>query len=163
MKSSDRFLIAIVVGVLLLVAISIAVVLTRPEAEYKAEDSPEGVAHNYLLALQQEDYDRAYGYLSTRLPGYPVSTARFAETVEDNSWRFRLNRDSSLAVIDTQLDGDEAAVTVRETYFYGGGLFESGQRMNTFDMDLQLERGDWRITHAYYYFAPCWEHDDGCR
>jgi hypothetical protein len=42
MKSNDRFLIGIVVGVLLLVIISFVVVLRQPLPTYRPDDTPEG-------------------------------------------------------------------------------------------------------------------------
>ncbi len=101
MKSTDKVLIAIVAGIVLLIVVALVVTLTRPEPIYQAEDTPEGVAHNYLLALQKEEYERAYGYLSPTLEGYPASADRFVEDVEDNSWSFRLNTDTTLAIKST--------------------------------------------------------------
>jgi hypothetical protein len=72
MKSTDKFLIGIVVGIVLLVVAAFVITLARPEPTYQVEGTPESVAHNYLLALQKEDYQRAYGYLSPTLKGYPV-------------------------------------------------------------------------------------------
>ena len=37
----------------LLVIVAIIAVLRQPEPEYMLDDIPEGVVHNYLLALQQ--------------------------------------------------------------------------------------------------------------
>lgn len=64
MKNTDKMLIAIVIGIVLLVVIALAITLTRPEPTYQAEDNPEGITHNYLLALQKKDYERAYVLLS---------------------------------------------------------------------------------------------------
>jgi len=77
MKNTDKFLVGIVVGVVVLVATAFAVALLRPKPTYQLEDTPKGVAHNYLLALQQEDYKRAYGYLSPTIEGYPTSAEAF--------------------------------------------------------------------------------------
>jgi hypothetical protein len=60
----DRFLLAILIGVGLLVVLALTLFfLRRGSQEYSAEDSPAGVVHNYLLALQNQDYERAYAYL----------------------------------------------------------------------------------------------------
>ena len=163
MKSTDKFLIGIVVGIVLLVVAAFVVTLTRPEPTYQAEDTPEGVAHNYLLALQKQDYQRAYGYLSPTLKGYPVSAERFAGNVEDSSWLFRLDTDTTLAVESARVTGNRAAAQVRESRFDGGGLFDSSQSTTIFEIKLQLENGQWKIVDADYYFAWCWRHSEGCK
>ncbi|NIM96395.1 MAG: hypothetical protein GTO18_22070 [Anaerolineales bacterium] len=163
MKGTDRFLIAFVIGVVILVVIAFAVTLLRPEPEYQVEDSPEGVAHNYLLALQKEDYERAYSYLSRQLEGYPTSTEDFTEDVQDYSWAFRSGRNSTLTIESVDVADYKADVTVRETQFYGGGIFDSSQSINTFEMFLQMEHGDWKIADSEYYFAYCWTFENGCR
>ena len=58
MKNTDKFLIGIVVSIILLVVIVFAVVLTRPEPAYQTDDTASGVAHNYLLAIQREEFER---------------------------------------------------------------------------------------------------------
>jgi len=55
MKSSDRFLIVIIIGIVLLAGGAFALTLTRPEPTYRSEDTPEGVATNYLLALLKRE------------------------------------------------------------------------------------------------------------
>ncbi|MEK6256736.1 MAG: hypothetical protein N2C13_05395, partial [Chloroflexota bacterium] len=67
MKSPDKFLIAIVVGIVALVLVVFAVTLARGAPEYKAHDNPEGGDFNYLQAIHNEDYKRAYSYLSSNL------------------------------------------------------------------------------------------------
>ena len=83
MKGTDKFLAAIVLGVLLLVIVSVVLVITRPPPSYKEENSAENVAYNYLLALQEHNYVRAYGYLSPSLSGYPPSVERFISNLRN--------------------------------------------------------------------------------
>lgn len=161
MKSTDRFLVGIVVGIVLLVVAAFAVMLARPDPTYRAEDTPAGVAHNYLLALQKEEYERAHAYLSPTLDGYPDSVEALAEGIEDQSWRFRTDLDIALAVESSKITGSRAVVDVRESRFSGGGLFDSSQRTTTFEIELQLEDGEWRIVDADYYFSPCWVDTEG--
>jgi hypothetical protein len=164
MKGTDKFLIGIVAGVVLLVIVVLAVALLRPnELAYEPDDTAEGVAHNYLLALQLEEYERAYGYLWPSLPGHPADAEAFERTVQDNHWHFAYGDDDvSLAIEAVRVTGDRATIVVRLTAFYRGGLFDSGQFSNTFDMTLRRQDGAWKVADSERYWAACWEASEGC-
>jgi hypothetical protein len=164
MKSTDKFLIGIVGGVILLIVVAFAVAFLRPKPTYLPDDTPEGVAHNYLFALQQKDYARAYGYLSPTLSGYPKSAEAFASDASDYNWNFG-DGSNTLQVESSSITGDRAVVLVRETVFYEGGLFNSSQYANTFEMTLQRDpkSGAWKIVESDSYWAWCWNNSDGCR
>jgi hypothetical protein len=164
MKSTDKFLIGIVGGIILLVGVAFAVAFWRPQPSYQPEDTPEGVAHNYLFALQQGDYARAYNYLSSRLEGYPAISDKFISDLDEYSWQMHdmKNQSVTLAVDSAKLTGDRAVVTVRDTHFYRGDLFDSNQYTNTFEMTLQRENGEWKIIRSDSYWASCWDDSRGC-
>lgn len=163
MKSTDKFLIGIVAAIVLLVIVALAVTLSQPKPTYQAEDTPEGVAHNYLMALNREEYDRAYGYLSPDLAGYPVSAERFAEHVQNYSWSFRLDADTTLSIVSVKITGNHGNVKVRESRFRGGYLFESGQSTRLFDLEVKFEDNEWKIVDVDSYFARCWKQREGCQ
>jgi len=157
-KGTDKFLIAIVVGVVILVAAAFALTLLRVNVpQYQAEDTPQGVVHNYLVALQLDEYERARSYLSPTLPGYPADADQFAADVDRAPYQVgRYNDDLSLAVESANVQGDKAGVTVRKTLFYRGGLFDSGESSYTFDVTVRREGGAWKITAAEEYWSDCW-------
>jgi len=168
MKGTDKFLIGIVVGVIILIGAAFAVALSRPEPTFQPEDTPEGVAHNYLLALQKKEYERAYGYLSPTLEGYPDSVETFIDDIDRNSWQFRELQEGSitLAVETTDITGERAEVVVRENQFRQGGLFDSNQSDRTFNMSLRFDkaRNAWKITGSNSYWVYCWGiGNDDCR
>ena len=166
MKKTDKFLIGIVVGIVLLIAVAFAVALNKPEATYKAEDTPEGIAFNYLFALQQRDYERAYGYLSPKIIGYPKNVEAFEDDIRDYSWSFRDLEDGSLSleIISVDISGQRAVVKIQSTNFYENGLFDSGQYTNTFDVILRQDQdGKWKITEADNYWLWCWDNLGGCK
>ena len=64
----DKFLIGILVGILVLVAAAVGLFYTRQGGQgYVADDSPGGVVHNYVYAVQQEQYEKAYDFLGEGL------------------------------------------------------------------------------------------------
>jgi hypothetical protein len=158
MKNTDKFLIGIVAGVVILIGLAFTVALTRPKPTYQADGTPEGAAHNYLLALRQGDYERAYGYLSPDFKHYPPTLNAFISDVQDNSYRFSLNDESvTLEVLSSQVGSDFATVEVRETTFYEGDLFSSGESSSTFRMKLRrAAQGTWLIYDSDSYWAYCW-------
>jgi hypothetical protein len=164
MKSTDKFLIGIVVGIILLVGVAFAVALWRPKPTYQPEDTPEGIAHNYLFALQQKDYARAYSYLSPALEGYPASTEKFTDDLNEYAWQIRNLDDeaTTLSVEKADITGDRAVVSVNETRFYQGGLFDSNQYTTPFAMTLHRENGVWKIIASDSYWASCWDDEKGC-
>ena len=162
MQKTDKFLIAIVAGTILLVIAAFALALNRPETSYREGDSPEAAAHNYLLALERNDHNRAHGYLSPNLSHYPATSADFSREVSDSPWRFRESGEATLAVQDADIQGTRATVKVYETRFSGGSFFESNQSSYAFDMELEQIDGEWKIIDSPYYFAWCWAHGDGC-
>ena len=163
-----KFLFAIAAGVVILVAaLLILALLCFGHSPYQAEDTPEGVAHNYLAALQRQDYERARSYLSTTLDGYPVNVEQFAADVEqfmitdidrppyDPNW---YKDEVSLIVESARVEGDDAWAIVRRTRIGSGDLFDSGQGSYTFSMGLRREDGDWKLLWAEWYWSDCWSY-----
>jgi hypothetical protein len=65
MMKQDRFLTGIIIGIAVLVVLALAVFFTRSDTQtYVSEDAPEGVVHNYVVAVLNKDYEKAYGYLA---------------------------------------------------------------------------------------------------
>lgn len=160
MKGSDRFLLLIVIGVLLLVALALVLVFRTPPPAYLPEDTPEGVAHNYLLALRQADYERAYRYLDPALPGLPTGVAGFADDIGRNPWQFERGSSVDLAVQGSQVFSDGTArVEVLRTN-YNNGLFGSSSYSTTFGLQLRPDNGTWRLVDGEDYWHYCWSNED---
>ena len=169
-----KFLFVIAVGVVILVAaLLISVVLRFESSPYRAEDTPEGVVHNYLQALQRKDYERAYSYLPPTLTGYPADLDQFVADVDRlaadvNSPPYDVNwykYDVSLTVESAEVSDDWASVLVRRTKLQQGDLFDGEQSSSTFYVSLQLVDGGWKISWADRYWSDCWVYRDSpaCR
>jgi hypothetical protein len=159
MKGTDKYLIGIVIGIVLLIVITVIVVLTRPEAEYRSDDSPEAIVHNYLLAIKETDYDRAYGYISPDIDEYPEDLEAFIEIVENEPWIFGQRSDSVLEIQSFRGSGDKTTVKVLETIYDSGGIFGSGHYDRYFDMKLHWENDEWRLVDGDQYWYRCWDED----
>jgi len=164
MKKTDKLLIGIVAGIVLLVVVAFAVALSKPKPAYQAEDTPEGVAFNYLFALQQKDYKRAYGYLSPTIKGYPRTAEKFVADIQGRSYTFNRLNDSSttLEISSSTITGTRADVRIRETRFREGDLFNSSQYTSYFSVTLHQEHnGAWKVIDSSRYWISCWDDPQG--
>jgi hypothetical protein len=77
----DRFLIGIVIGIVVLIAVTVGLFFIRQGAQsYISDSTPEGVVHNYTLAFLKHDYNKAYGYLAD-LPYKPTLAEFITSTI----------------------------------------------------------------------------------
>ena len=61
----DRFLTGILIGIAVLIAAALAVFFARQnQATYISDQTPDGVVHDYVVAVLKKDYQKAYGYLA---------------------------------------------------------------------------------------------------
>src|ERR671919_1786336 len=104
----DRFLTGILIGIAILVVLALAVFFIRSDTQtYISEDAPEGVVHNYVVAVLNKDYEKAYNYLADldHKPTYEQFRDAFLTGV--------VNPDNATVDIgDSETDGDTASVEV---------------------------------------------------
>lgn len=158
---TDRFLLTIVAGIALLVVVAFVLALTKPAPTYLPDDTPEGVTHNYLFALQNDNYERAYAYLSPSLPHYPASLEEFTDEFERHT-NYNLDN-STFRVNDADLRGNRAEVPVSQTTFSNDGLFDSGEYTSSAEVELKREAGEWRIVHSTVLWVWCWSDSSAVR
>jgi hypothetical protein len=142
----DRFLTIIlgVIGVLIVVAIGLFFI-RRNTQTYKPDDTPEGVVHNYLLALNQEDYEKAFGYLATN-----DTKPDFGEFERVMTQKRPRLLQTSVRILSAEIDGNRATVelsTTREET----DLFEQPRSYNR-QAKLIFQDGNWKLTEMPYYF-----------
>ena len=111
----DRFLIGILIGIGLLVVVALAVFFTRSDqASYFSEGTPDGVVHNYVLALLNKDYQKAYGYLADL--DHKPTFSEFRQSFAIG----RLNPDQpATQLARTDVVGDTATVEISMVYSQG--------------------------------------------
>ena len=155
---NDKFLIGIIAGIGLLVVVAIIMVLTRGQGEdYIADDAPAGVVHNYFLALQRKDYDRAYSYLADDLQSKP-DLDKFIRDMDSQRYG---SSEASLQMGETRLDDERSQVDVSITTYSGGGIFDSGSYSSQETAHLRLDaEGKWKlISFPYPYWGYDWDQE----
>ena len=163
MRGTDKYLIVFATSIVALIVVALVVASRQPDEIYLEGEGPEIVAHNYLLALKQGDYARAYAYLSPNLKGYPPDERAFVQDIRENPWVFPSEDGySALTLLSVKENDGWADARVRMTVNDGGGLF--GFNRNSDEVTLQLEQTDqgWRIAGGARLFDYCWSSGD-CR
>lgn len=159
----DKFLVGIVIGIVGLVIGALLIALLRP-AGYQPEDTPAGVAHNYLLALQRDELERVHGYLSPTLAGYPENVATLREQIASRRYLFDRGDSTSLTVEadSVRVEGNRATVRARQTIYYQVGFLYRNESHNDFTLTLEQQDEGWRLVSAERYWLECWEQASGC-
>jgi hypothetical protein len=142
----DRFLLGILVGIGVLVLVALVLFFTRQDTqEYRADNTPDSVVHNYALALYRGDYTKAYGYLAEGedKPTYNKFREYFFNT-------YRNTGDIGLKIGETEIEGDQAFV-VLHLINSPGDPFSSGSR-RTETARLERQSGDWKLLQMPYNF-----------
>ena len=134
----DRFLLGILVGIGVLVVVALALFFTRQDTqEYVDDNTPEGVVHNYSLAVYQEDYEKAYGYL-----GDAKNKPTFNEFHKAFFNHYVDPRSVGLEIGESKITGEEAFVTLYLIY-NPSDPFSSGYR-GTEMARLERQNGEWK-------------------
>ncbi len=147
----DRFLTAILIGIGLLVIVALLVFFTRQNITYLSEDTPEGVVHNYVLAVLNKDYRKAYSYLADL--EYKPTYEEFRQTfvtgylgAADQGFRIGAGK-----VVD-----DEATVEIATIYAPSDPF--STDYNNLGEAHLIRQDGRWKIASlpAYNFWNYSW-------
>lgn len=147
----DRFLVGILIFIGLLVVAAVVLFLVRSESPaYVAEDTPQGVIRNYVVALQRQDYERAYSYLADQ--PYKPTYDNFVSAYMTR----QLDIGSSVLETGDAQTQSGTRVYVSVTIVYGSsGLFDSGWSSSD-RATLVQQAGAWKLTYLPY---PYWGWD----
>jgi hypothetical protein len=148
----DRFLTGILIGIGVLVIAALALFFTRRDTQtYVSEDTPEGVTHNYVVAVLNKDYEKAYIYLAEldNKPTYEQFRDAFIKGV--------INPDNSAVDIGgSEITGDTASVEVAMVY-NPSDPFSTGYR-DVQRAVLVHQGGVWKLSSmpTYYFWDYSW-------
>jgi hypothetical protein len=148
----DRFLTGILIGIGLLVVIALTVFFTRNDSQtYIEEDTPEGVVHNYVVAVLKKDYEKAYGYLADL--DHKPEFDNFQQPFLNGT----VNPDNAgVDIGGSDITGDQASVEV--TLIYNpSDPFSTGYR-DAQRATLVRQNGTWKISFmpTYYFWDYSW-------
>jgi len=141
----DRFLIGILVGIGLLVLAALAVFFTRhQQVEYMPDGRPEDAVHNYVLAVMNKDYERAYSYLADLKDKPPYEDFRQAFAVG------RLTAgQAGVKIGGADISGDGASVEIIMVYTPGDPFSPGNDSVGS--AQLLLQSGAWKISSMPTY------------
>jgi len=154
---TDRFVLALSAMVLLLIALAVGSVALaqRREPPRLPESSPTGVVYHYLAALDHENYDAAYSYLSSSTRAW-ISLDEFRRRSPRVSGS-PPGRTTSVSLSNERITSDRARVTIAVTTFSPSGPFGANEYTRTYELDLVREGGAWKLDvprDAYYRLYP---------
>ena len=144
MKSFNRLPLAFGIAIVVLTIVAVVLVLTMAGGEdvrLLPEDTPEGTVQRFLLAVEDEDYLKAYSYLSPPTSEdvpYESMRKRLARSGEKLGWKATLGKS---LVMDA-----EATVDVVVNVFSPRGPFENPVRTHHITFFLKKTEASWSIT-----------------
>ena len=142
----DKFLTGILLGIGVLVVLALSLFFTRQEnRDYIADDTPDGVVHNYVLAVLNKDYQKAYGYLADldHKPTY--------EDFRQSFFNGMVNPvDAGVDIGSVNINADEAVVSL-SIYYASNDPFSSRYASEERAL-LVKQSGAWKLNSMPYNF-----------
>lgn len=137
--SSNRWLLAAGLGLVLLGVASVAIGTTQRGETPFPEGSPERTVQLYVRAVEAGDAVALHALLS------PEAKLRCELATIRQSLRFPSDRDLRVTLRDSKLTGESAVIRVRVTESTGAQPFDSGTYDHDETFDLVRAAGTWLI------------------
>ena len=146
----DKFLMAILGVIAILVVAALGLFLVRQgQQTYLNQDTPSGVVHDYILALQKGDFQQAYNYLYDDTNKPPLFA--FKQTFANDQLSIST---SAAQVSDERVTGDQAVVNLILIQNQNDPF--STPYQNNQPAELARQNGAWKIKSVPY---PYWGYD----
>lgn len=147
MKSVKRLLLGIGIAIAALAVIAVVLVFTQKNVTLLPEDTPQGTVQRFLIAVQDKDYPKAYGYLQITENNVKLTYddwVRFdipsMSSTSQSAWKATLGQ--------TTISGSNASVEVFVDTFRpnGNGPFGSSTYTQLIQFQLTKAGNSWLIT-----------------
>lgn len=150
--NSRRWLIifAVIIGVLAITTVSLVLLTKENQAALLPGDTPQGVVQRYLIAVREQDYREAYGYLSFDPSQKIVTYDDWLRRVGGTSRPYQATWKATLG--KTTQNGDNASVEVSIDTFRPEGPFADPVRNQLIVFQLAKIGGKWLITSPIYIY-----------
>ena len=151
MNSSRRwlFIFAIVIGVLVIATVSLVLLTKGNKVTLLPEDSPQGTVQRYLMAIQEKDYQKAFGYLSFSPTDKITSFSDWLMMVGPQSSSQSVWRATLGTVTENE---NNATVEINIDTLRSGGLFGDSQFSQQINFLLIKKGNSWFITSPNYIY-----------
>jgi len=142
----DKFLTGILIGIGALIVLALALFFTRQDKrDYVSDSTPEGVVHNYVLAILNKDYEKAYGYLAD-LDNKPTEL-QFRQSFLNG---MVTPENAGVEIDKVETIGNEAYVSLTIYYSYNDPF--SSRYGSTDRANLVKQNGAWKLSYMPYNF-----------
>jgi hypothetical protein len=150
MNSSNKWLIifAGLIGALALIAVVLVLFTQGKNVALLPADTPQGTVQRYLIALEDDDYQQAYTYLSPNMP----QMTPYSDWLTQNQNRPTVQTGWGATLGKTVQNGGYATVEVMIETSYPGGMMSSSQSNLPVTFDLTETGSTWLITSPTYIY-----------
>lgn len=144
MKTSGRFLVGF--GIMIIAVVAAAIVLAvmggNEPVKVLPEDSPEGTVQRFLMAVKEQDYVKAYSFISPQ--------SEYMKTSPYDNWirsiqSQRSNSSWKASIIKSTVRENDATVEVAVDVFRPEGPLANPVNTNRITFVLQKINGRWMI------------------
>jgi hypothetical protein len=144
MKTSSRFLLVFGIIIVAIVGIAVTLAITGGDEQVKLlpGDSPEGTVQRFLMAVKDQDYLKAYGFLAPQTEQVKGDTyENWVRSVqsprETSSWK--------ASIVKSTIRDNSATVEVAVDVFRPDGPLANPVNSNRVTFMLQKEGDRWLI------------------
>ena len=151
MNSSRRwlFISAIVIGLLVIATVTLVLLTKGNKVTLLPENSPQGTVQRYLMAIQEKDYQKAFGYLSFSPTDKITSFSDWLMMVGPQSSSQSVWRATLGTVTENE---NNATVEINIDTLRSGGLFGDSQFSQQINFLLIKKGNSWFITSPNYIY-----------
>ncbi|MBI4268032.1 MAG: hypothetical protein HY662_04525 [Chloroflexi bacterium] len=150
----NRFTLGFIIAILVLIAVTVGLVLTTDKPTTTLpENTPEGTVQRYLTAIQEQDYPKAYSYLTFERTPKDTRPTTYDEWVRSLPVPYQSSQPAWRATLGKITTSDnQSTVEILIDIFRPGGPFENPVRTQTVPFQLVKTGDSWLIISPPYLY-----------